>query len=81
MAPAPTDSPSQADTPMTDVNDDVIPSVPVDAPTVGRPVPYSAFCRDFRIASRLLLELDPTIWSMTNELSQSRAIKIHLTTR
>lgn len=34
MAPAPTSgSPSQADTPMTDANDDVVPSVPVDAPT------------------------------------------------
>jgi hypothetical protein len=34
MAPAATGSPSQADTPMTDANDDVIPSVPVDALTV-----------------------------------------------
>lgn len=37
MAPAPTDSPSQADTPMSDANDDAIPSVPVDALTVGDP--------------------------------------------
>lgn len=37
MAPASTDSPSQADTPMTDANDDAIPSVPVDAPTVSDP--------------------------------------------
>jgi hypothetical protein len=34
MAPAATGSPLQADTPMTDANDDVIPSVPVDALTV-----------------------------------------------
>jgi hypothetical protein len=33
MAPAPiSGSPSQADTPMTDANDDVVPSIPVDAP-------------------------------------------------
>ncbi|KAJ5532663.1 SNF2-related protein [Penicillium frequentans] len=33
MAPAATDSPPQADTPMTDANDDVVPSIPVDAPS------------------------------------------------
>ncbi|KAJ5898905.1 hypothetical protein N7495_003649 [Penicillium taxi] len=33
MARAPTDSPSQVDTPMTDANDDSIPLVPVDAPS------------------------------------------------
>ncbi|KAJ5929537.1 hypothetical protein N7454_006487 [Penicillium verhagenii] len=32
MAPAATDSPPQVDTPMTDANDDVVPSIPVDAP-------------------------------------------------
>ncbi|KAJ5777913.1 ISWI chromatin-remodeling complex ATPase ISW2 [Penicillium odoratum] len=31
MAPTATDSPPQVDTPMTDANDDVIPSIPVDA--------------------------------------------------
>lgn len=31
MAPAATDSPSQADTPMTDAYDDAIPSIPVDS--------------------------------------------------
>ncbi|KAJ5814787.1 ISWI chromatin-remodeling complex ATPase ISW2 [Penicillium riverlandense] len=41
MAPAPTSgSPSQADTPMTDANDDVVPSVPVDAPTDGLMMGY-----------------------------------------
>ena len=34
MAPARNESPSQTDTPMTDANDDTIPSIPVDAPTV-----------------------------------------------
>ncbi|KAJ5082811.1 ISWI chromatin-remodeling complex ATPase ISW2 [Penicillium argentinense] len=39
MAPAATDSPSQADTPMTDANDDAIPSVPVDALTSQQDTP------------------------------------------
>ncbi|KAJ5391372.1 ISWI chromatin-remodeling complex ATPase ISW2 [Penicillium cosmopolitanum] len=39
MAPAATGSPSQADTPMTDANDDVIPSVPVDALTSHQDTP------------------------------------------
>lgn len=34
MAPARNESPSQTDTPITDANDDTIPSIPVDAPTV-----------------------------------------------
>lgn len=39
MAPAATDSPSQADTPMTDANDDAVPSVPVDALTSHQDTP------------------------------------------
>ncbi|CAI7660602.1 unnamed protein product [Penicillium pancosmium] len=39
MAPAATGSPFQADTPMTDANDDVIPSVPVDALTSHQDTP------------------------------------------
>ncbi|KAJ5638073.1 hypothetical protein N7490_007952 [Penicillium lividum] len=31
MAPTATDSPPQVDTPMTDANDDIVPSIPVDA--------------------------------------------------
>jgi SWI/SNF-related matrix-associated actin-dependent regulator of chromatin subfamily A member 5 len=37
MAPAKAESPSQTDTPMTDANDDAIPSIPVDAPMVREP--------------------------------------------
>ncbi|OQD74663.1 hypothetical protein PENDEC_c010G04723 [Penicillium decumbens] len=39
MAPAKAESPSQADTPMTDTNDDAIPSIPVDAPMAHRDTP------------------------------------------
>lgn len=39
MAPAATDSPSQADTPMTDAIDDTVPSVPVDALTSHQDTP------------------------------------------
>ncbi|KAJ5976116.1 ISWI chromatin-remodeling complex ATPase ISW2 [Penicillium waksmanii] len=39
MAPAATGSPSQVDTPMTDANDDAIPSVPVDALTSHQDTP------------------------------------------
>lgn len=46
MAPAATDSPSQADTPMTDANDDVVPSIPVDAP-----VSVLAFCFHSTVSS------------------------------
>lgn len=41
MAPTAAGTPSQADTPMTDANDDAIPSVPVDALTVRDSVSQS----------------------------------------
>ncbi|KAJ6126784.1 ISWI chromatin-remodeling complex ATPase ISW2 [Penicillium sp. IBT 18751x] len=37
MAPAKAESPAQTDTPMTDANDDAIPSIPVDAPMADTP--------------------------------------------
>lgn len=57
MAPASTDSPSQADTPMTDANDDAIPSVPVDAPTVSDARSCPAVCRCRRIITQRGIEL------------------------